>query len=85
MRELLDVISDDVNYHDAYFDNFFTSLPLLEDFQTQGIRATGTVRLTDCLEHLFLLQRKYKRKKDEPLKSAVHQVYVLFNGWITRR
>ena len=43
VRELLDVISDDVNYHDVYFDNLFTSLPLLEDLRTQGIRGTGTV------------------------------------------
>ena len=34
VRELLDVISDDVNYHDVYFDNFFASLPLLEDLRT---------------------------------------------------
>ena len=49
VREPLDVISDDVNYHDVYFDNFFASLPLLEDLQTQGIRATGTVRANRLL------------------------------------
>ena len=44
VEELLDVTSDDVNYHDVYFDNFFTSLPLLGEPRLQGIRATGTVR-----------------------------------------
>ena len=33
VRELLDIISGDVNYHEVYFDNFFTSLQLLEDFE----------------------------------------------------
>ena len=49
MRELLGVVSDRVNYHDLYFDNCFTSLPLLEDPRTQRIRATGTVRANRLL------------------------------------
>ena len=49
VRELLDVISGAVNYHDVFFDNFFTSLPLLEDLRTQGIRATSTVRANRLL------------------------------------
>ena len=45
VKELLDVVIDnDASYHDVYFDNYFTSIPLLEDLRTQGIRATGTVR-----------------------------------------
>lgn len=36
VRELLDVRSDDVIYRDVYFDNFFISLPLLEDFSNTG-------------------------------------------------
>ena len=28
-----------------YFDNFFTSLPLLEQLAAKNIRATGTVRV----------------------------------------
>ena len=84
MGELLDVIIDDVNYHDMDFDNFFTSLPLLEDLRTQGIHATGTVRANRLFEAL-LPPPKEMQKKEGPLKSEVHQMYVLFNGWMTRR
>ena len=49
MRELLGVVSDRLNYHDLYFDNCFTSLPLLEDLRTQRIRAAGTVRANRLL------------------------------------
>ena len=49
VRELLHIISDDVNYHDVYFDNSFTSPQLLEDLRTQGITGKGTLRANRLL------------------------------------
>lgn len=44
VKDLLEVI-DDNRQHDVYFDNFFTSVPLLEDLKHQGLPATGTIRV----------------------------------------
>ena len=44
MKNLLDVVTDD-RIHDVYFDNFFTSVPLLEELKNKGIPATGTIRI----------------------------------------
>ena len=34
----------DVRKHDVYFDNFFTSLSLLEELKNMSLPATGTIR-----------------------------------------
>ena len=62
MRELLDVICDNVNHHDVYFNNFFTSLPLLEELQTQGICAT-IVRANKLLGVPFPLLKEMQKKE----------------------
>ena len=59
-------------------------MPLLEDLQTQGIGAAGTV-MANRLLGAPLPPPKEMQKKEGSLKSAVHQMYVLFNGWITRQ
>ena len=81
MREPLDVISDDVNYHDVYFDNFFTSLPLLEDLQTQGIRATGTVR-TNRLLGAPLPPPKEMQKKERETTEVCSASDVCVVQWV---
>ena len=43
VKELLEVITD-FKKHDVYFDNFFTSVGILEDLKKLSIPATGTVR-----------------------------------------
>ena len=45
VKELLEVITDSKK-HDVYFDNFFTSVGLLEDLKKLSIPATGTSRAT---------------------------------------
>ena len=78
VRELLDVISDDVNYYDVYFDNFFTSLLLLEDLRTQGIRATGTVR-ANRLPGAPLPPPKEMQKKESGtiVRVDINQPYLI--------
>ena len=44
VKNLLDVVTDD-RIHDVYFDNFFTSVALLEQLKNKGIPATGTIRI----------------------------------------
>ena len=44
MKNVLDVVTDDRIY-DVYFDNFFTSVPLLEELKNKGIPTTGTIRV----------------------------------------
>ena len=44
VKNLLNVVDDD-KIHDVYFDNFFTSVPLLEELKKRGIPATGTIRI----------------------------------------
>jgi hypothetical protein len=34
---------ENIQFH-LYFDNFFTSLPLLSELENRGLKATGTVR-----------------------------------------
>ena len=45
-RVVLDMISavEDPKSHCLFFDNFFTSRPLLSELRSKGMRATGTVR-----------------------------------------
>ena len=50
-------------------------------FQTQGIRATGTVRANRLLRAPLPSPEEMQKKKEGSLKSEVH---VLFIGWITR-
>ena len=45
MKNLLDVATDD-QFHDVYFDNFFTSVALLEELKNKGIPATGTIHIS---------------------------------------
>ena len=61
--ELLDVRSDGVNYHDVYFDNFFTSLPLLKYLRTQEIHATGIVRANRLLEEPLPTPKEMQKKE----------------------
>ena len=63
MTEPLDVRSDDVNYHDVYFDNFFTSLPLLKYLQTQEIHATGIVRANRLLKEPLPTPKEMQKKE----------------------
>ena len=43
VKELLQVVAN-ARKHDAYFDNFFTSLPLLEELKNMSLPATGAIR-----------------------------------------
>ena len=45
-RVVLDMVSavEDPKSHCLFFDNFFTSRPLLSELKSKGMRATGTVR-----------------------------------------
>ena len=79
VEELLDVISDDVNYHDVYFGNFFTSLPLLEESRMQGICATGTVR-TDRLFGAPLPPPKEMQKEE----GGIIEVYSASNVYVVQ-
>ena len=45
VKNLLDVATDD-QFHDVYFDNFFTSVALLEELKNKGIPATGTIHIS---------------------------------------
>ena len=44
VKQLLEIVTD-ANKHDVYFDNFFTSLPLLEELKQMYLPATVTIRL----------------------------------------
>ena len=70
VRELLDVISDDVNYHDVYFGNFCTSLPLLEDLRTQGICAKGTVSANRLLGALLPPPKEIQKKERKTIEGC---------------
>ena len=43
VNSLLEVVEHPAK-HEVYFDNFFTSIPLLLDLRKHGMKATGTVR-----------------------------------------
>ena len=43
VNPLLEVVKHPAK-HEVYFDNFFTSIPLLLDLRKHGMKATGTVR-----------------------------------------
>ena len=43
VKDMLSVVKEPSN-HSIFFDNFFTSVPLLEELADDGFKATGTVR-----------------------------------------
>ena len=62
VKELLEVVNDDM-LHDVYFDNFFTSIPLLEDLKRLSLPETGTMRV-NRLPGLPLPAPKVMEKKE---------------------
>lgn len=69
-------IDSDAPFH-LFFDNFFTSIPLLDELRVRGFKATGTIRenrLSGCpLPKNKVLQKsergtfKYKSARDEEI------------------
>ena len=62
VNELLSVLSQPSN-HEVFFDNFFTSISLLEKLREKGIQATGTIR-SNRLKGTTLLDEKSLKKKN---------------------
>ena len=68
VKELLGVVTDTRRY-DVYFDNFFTSLTLLEDLKTKSLPATGTIR-SNKLPGLLPPSNKQMEKKERGFMSV---------------
>ena len=68
VKELLEVLTD-TRRHDVYFDNFFTSLTLLEDLKTKSLPATATIR-SNRLRGLPLPSNKQMEKKERGFMSV---------------
>ena len=69
--------SDDVNYHDVYFDHFFTSLPLLEDLRKQGIRGTGTLRANKLLGAPLPPPKEMQKKERGTIEVCSAEAVIL--------
>ena len=53
VKEMTDDLSN--KNHEVYFDNYFTSFPLMEYLKTNGVNAVGTVRtIRKALKHYLL-------------------------------
>ena len=61
VKNLLDVVTDD-RIHDVYFDNFFTSVPLLEKFEFQQQEPSVS---TDCLGCLHPQTKRWEKRKED--------------------
>ena len=61
VKNLLDVVTDD-RIHDVYFDNFFTSVPLLEKFEFQQEEPSVS---TDCLDCLHPQTKRWEKRKED--------------------
>ena len=64
--------------------NFSTSLPLLEDLRTQGIRATGTVRANSLLGAPFSPPKEtQKKERGTIVVCSASNVYVV--QWVDNK
>ena len=64
VKKILDVVTDD-RIQDVYFDNFFTSVPLLEELKNKGIPATGAIHIKRLFGLLLPSNNKMEKKERE--------------------
>ena len=83
MKNLLDVVTDD-RIHDVYFDNFFTSVPLLEELKNKGIPATGTIRI-NRLPGLPPPSNKETEKKETGFMSVCSTEDLCSVRWVDNK
>ena len=83
VNELLEVVNDSKT-HDVYFDNFFTSLPLLEELKKKSIPATGTVRI-NRLPGLPPPGNKEMEKKERGFMSICSTADVCVVRWVDNK
>ena len=79
MKNLLDVVTDD-RIH-VYFDNFFTSVSLVEELKTKRIPAAGTIRI-NRLPWLHPTSNKEMEKKERGFVSVCSTEDLCSVHWV---
>ena len=79
----LDVVTDD-RIHDIYFENFFTSVPLLEELKKKGIPAAGTTRI-NRLPGLPPPSNKEMEKKERGFMSVCSTFDLCSVRWVDNK
>lgn len=73
---------EDANSHCLYFDNFFTSLELLNELRDIGLRATGTIRKNRTRGAPLLSDKDMKKAGRGSVDSLYHTSHdVLLVKW----
>ena len=83
VKNLLDVVTDD-RIHDVYFDNFLTSVPLLEELKNKGIQATGTIHI-NRLPGLPTPSNKEMEKKERGFISVCSTEDLCSVRWVDNK
>ncbi len=80
VMDMLD-ICEDPSRHEIYFDNFFTSVNLLEKLSDKNIRATGTIRRNRTAKCPLQEEKVFKKKArgEYEFKSTDKVVVVSWN------
>ena len=80
VKELLQVVAN-ARKHDVFFDNFFTSLSLLEDLKNMSLVAIGTIR-SNKVPGLPNPSNAEMAKKDRGLMSVCNINDVCLVCWV---
>jgi hypothetical protein len=72
-RVVRELVSDCIpGEHELFFDNFFTSIPLMNELRLKGVRATGTIHDNRVRNVSQLPTVATMKKKPRGTRAAVH-------------